>query len=409
MTGDKLDIKIKPLGLLDLLAFKNLVPGRKKRIQKASAETIGSLQPVNVLAGKLHPRIQNLIVDKVKDETGDVRTYRLVPDRDKGTGQPAYFRPGQYLSFTFEVEGATVTRPYSISSTPTEALDGFYEIAVKRYHDGFISNYIWANWDEGCEVISSGPEGLFYHDDLRDRQNIIGIAGGCGITPFRSMAKSVLEDDLKINLTIFYGSNRKEEIIYYDEFNELQACSNGRIKIVHVLAEEKRDDFEYGFISADLLKKHADPFGSSFFICGPQAMYRHIDRELEGLDIRKKFVRKEVFGEIDNVCGLDNYPEGFAGKTFKVLVHRGKDQVEIKADAGESLLVAMERAGLCPPSSCRSGSCGVCRSLLIKGDLFIPEEVDDRRQADKKLGYIHPCISYPLEDLEVVVPRKKIE
>ena len=64
MTGDKINIKIKPLGILDLLAFKNLVPGRKKRIQKAPATVIDSLQPVNALACKLHPSVQHLIVGK---------------------------------------------------------------------------------------------------------------------------------------------------------------------------------------------------------------------------------------------------------------------------------------------------------------------------------------------------------
>ncbi len=409
MSEGKLNIKIKPLGLLDLLAFKNLVPGRVKRIQKAPAAIVDALPPVNALSGRLHPVIQHLIVDKVKNETDDVRTYRLVPDKSKGTGLPAYFRPGQYLSFTFEVEGAAVTRPYSISSSPKEALDGFYEITVKRYHDGFISNYIWDNWTEGCAVLSGGPEGSFYHDDLRDRRNIVGIAGGCGITPFRSMAKSILDGELEVDLTVFYGSNRKEEIIFHDELNELQDSSKGRIKIVHVLAEEKLDHYERGFITADLLEKYAHPLDSSIFICGPQAMYRHVDKELKGLRIRRKFVRREVFGEIDDVCSLESYPGGAAGKEFGVLVHRGKEPVEIKAAAGESLLVAMERAGLCPPASCRSGSCGVCRSLLIKGDLFIPEDVDDRRLADKKFGYIHPCISYPLGDLEIVVPRRKIQ
>ena len=409
MTGKKLHVKIKPLGILDLLSFKNLVPGRKKRIEKAPGTSIDPLPPVNALAGKLHPEIQHLVVDQIKDETGDVRTYRLVPDKEKGTLQPAYFRPGQYLSFTFEVEGATVTRPYSISSTPGEALAGFYEIAVKRYHDGFVSRQIWDHWTEGCAVLSGGPEGFFYHDHLRDRQNVIGIAGGTGITPFRSMAKSILDDDLKINLVIFYGSNKKEEIIYHEELKELQASSGGRIKIIHVLAEEKLENFEHGYITAGLLKKYAAPQESSIFVCGPKPLYRHIDRELKGLAIRRKFIRKEVFGEIEDVGSLETYPGGAAGKAFKVLVHRGKEAVEIEADAGESLLVAMERAGLCPPSSCRSGSCGVCRSLLIKGDLFIPEEVDDRRQADKKFGYIHPCIAYPLENLEIVVPRRKIE
>ena len=409
MAGNKLKIKIKPLGFLDLLSFKNLVPGRKKRIEKAPAGSIDARQPVNLLAEKLHPQLQHLVVDQIKDETGGARTYRLVPHKEKGVGQPAYFRPGQYLSLTFELEGATVTRPYSICSTPREALEGYYEITVKRYHDGFISHYIWDRWTEGSAVLSGGPEGHFYHDRLRDFEDVIGIAGGSGITPFRAMAKSILEGDLKINLTLFYGSNREEEIIYYEELKELQESSGGRVKVIHVLAEEKPAHHEYGLITADLLKSRARPEGSSIFVCGPQALYGHIDREMEKLGIRRKFIRKEVFGEPDNVHSLERYPEGAAGKTFKLVVHRGKEVVELDAAAGESLLVAMERAGLCPPSSCRSGSCGVCRSLLIKGEPFIPAELDGRRQADKKYGYIHPCISYPLGNIELVVPRRKVE
>ena len=409
MTGNKVDVKIKPLGILDLLAFKNLVPNRGKQIQKAPATVIGALPPVNALSGKLHPEVQHLIVSEVREETGDVRTYRLVPDKGKGDCEPAFFRPGQYLSFTFQVEGATVTRPYSISSTPREALAGFYEVTVKSYGDGFISNHIRDNWTVGSEVLSSGPEGTFYYDELRDCRNIVGIAGGCGITPFRSMAKSLLEDELDINLTIFYGSNKKEEIIYFDELHEIQASSRERIKVVHVLAEEDLENYEHGFITADLLKKYVDPLDCSIFICGPQAMYEHLARELGHLKVRKKYIRREVFGEIEDISNLGAYPAGIAEKAFKVLVHRGGCMEEIKAAAGESLLVAMERAGLCPPSSCRSGSCGVCRSLLIKGDVFIPEDVDDRRQADKKFGYIHPCISFPLGDLEIVVPRRKVQ
>ncbi|HPU01001.1 MAG: iron-sulfur cluster-binding domain-containing protein [Firmicutes bacterium] len=408
MTGDRINIKIKPLGILDLLAFKNLVPGRKKRIQKAPATVIGSLQPVNALACKLHPAVQHLIVGEVREETGDVRTYRLLPHKEKGTEQLAYFRPGQYLSFTFEVEGATVTRPYSISSSPQEALAGYYEITVKRSDGGFISNYIWNNWTVGSEVEAGGPEGQFYYDNLRDRRHIVGIAGGSGITPFRSMAKSILEGDLDISLTLFYGSNRKDEIIFKDDLAALQAASGGRIKVVHVLAEEKVEGFEHGFITAGLLKKYVDLDSCSIFICGPQAMYEHLDSELAKLEMRRKFIRKEVFGEIKNVERLSGYPAEAAGKNFKMLVHMGKRTVEIDAAAGESLLVALERAGLCPPSVCRSGSCGVCRSLLIKGDVFIPADVDGRRQADKKFGYIHPCVTFPLGNLEIVVPRRKV-
>jgi ferredoxin len=77
---------------------------------------------------------------------------------------------------------------------------------------------------------------------------------------------------------------------------------------------------------------------------------------------------------------------------------------EIPAQAGESVLVAMERASLASPSLCRSGECGYCRSRLIGGDVFVAPESDDRRAADKQLGFIHPCSTYPLSDLEIETP-----
>jgi len=76
---------------------------------------------------------------------------------------------------------------------------------------------------------------------------------------------------------------------------------------------------------------------------------------------------------------------------YQAVVHIGNRKERIAAASNESLLTAMEKAGLCPPARCGSGACGVCRSLLISGDVFIPEHVDGRRLADKPYGYIHPC------------------
>ena len=77
---------------------------------------------------------------------------------------------------------------------------------------------------------------------------------------------------------------------------------------------------------------------------------------------------------------------------------------EIPARATEPILVALERANLASPSLCRSGECGFCRSLLLAGEVFIPPFGDHRRAADRKLGYLHPCASYPLSDLELETP-----
>ena len=95
-----------------------------------------------------------------------------------------------------------------------------------------------------------------------------------------------------------------------------------------------------------------------------------------------------------------------SNKTFCLAVTIGGEAVEIPAKGAETVLVAMERANLAPPSKCRSGECGFCRSLLASGDVFVVPDGDGRRATDRKLGFIHPCSSYPLSDLELKVPRE---
>ena len=132
MSRKKLKINISPLGFMDLLAFKKLVPIRKNRIATASPRLIEGVPPVNSLAEKMHPKRQHLVIADVKDETPYAKTFRLVPDGNSTGENPAVFRPGQYVSVYVEVNGVTVTRPYSLSSSPAEALEGYYEITIKK-------------------------------------------------------------------------------------------------------------------------------------------------------------------------------------------------------------------------------------------------------------------------------------
>ncbi len=76
----------------------------------------------------------------------------------------------------------------------------------------------------------------------------------------------------------------------------------------------------------------------------------------------------------------------------------------IDAYQNETLIAAMERAGLPAPVRCKSGSCGYCHSRLVKGECTIPEKYDSRRAADLKFGFLHPCCTYPDSDMEIDVP-----
>jgi ferredoxin-NADP reductase len=403
-------MKVRVRGSIrDLLAFRKLVPKRKKRIARSSAGTL-DLDPMNRLARRLHPDSQHLVIAEIRDETKTTKTFKLVADPDSATRELAYFRAGQYLSLKVEVNGARVTRPYSISSAPLEALDagGFYEITIRKRRDGFLTTYIWDDWKVGTKVRSSGPCGLFYHEPLRDAGTIVGLAGGSGIAPFRSMAKGIVHGELDAELLLLYGSSDEDDIVFYRELTELEQKAPDKIRVVHVLScdEVSLEGCERGFITADLIRKYADVDNSSFFVCGPQAMYEFAEEELTKLDLPKRRIRREVYGEREDVTRSSDFPRQVADQTFRLKVHVGNVTTEVPARAVETVLVAMERANLAPPSECRSGECGFCRMLLVEGDVYISPENDGRRAADKRFGYVHPCASYPVTDLEVTIPRE---
>ena len=132
-------------------------------------------------------------------------------------------------------------------------------------------------------------------------------------------------------------------------------------------------------------------------------MYNFLDGEIAKLGLRRKFVRRELFGAIKDPWNQPGYPEDIRGKTFNLKVIKYGEEFNITASADESLLTAIERAGISAPSRCRSGECGWCRSKLISGNVFIPEKTDGRRRADIDFGYIHHCSSFPAGDCVIEI------
>lgn len=401
----KFDITVKS-NTRDLFAFTKLVPNRKKRFEKASNEPI-TKDPMNELAVRLHPLRQYLVISDIKDETNSTKTFKLTPDPNSNTKELAYFRAGQYLSLKVQVNGVAITRPYSISSTPSDALKGFYEITSRKEEHGFLTEYIWDNWKNGTKVESSGPEGYFFYEPLRDLEQIVGIAGGSGITPFRSIIKQIAEGKLDAKCTLLYGSSEEADIIFYDEFKEIEKNNPSKIKIVYILSCDvvSLEGCEKGFITKEIIEKYCDANSSTFFICGPQIMYNFVEEELKKFKLPVKRIRREAFGEVKDILTHPDFPKEVAEKIFRIKVHIGDLSKEIPAIATESVLIALERANLKPPSKCRSGECGFCRSLLIDGKVYINPVSDWRKAGDKKFNYFHPCASYPITDLEIIIPR----
>ncbi|MDC7232684.1 MAG: 2Fe-2S iron-sulfur cluster-binding protein, partial [Spirochaetales bacterium] len=155
-----------------------------------------------------------------------------------------------------------------------------------------------------------------------------------------------------------------------------------------------------GIITVDTIKRALkNSFEDvSFFICGPPALHDYILGVLESCSVRRKFIRRENFGR-----GSRDLPDPVPRYNLTLQLPAGERQISARSD--ETILTALERAGVNAPSSCRGGDCGFCRSRLVSGDITFDSTLTGVRLADRKFGWIHPCVSYPEGDLVIKVPE----
>ena len=390
--------------------FLPMLSVRQARFNAAEAKLPDFSDNAMVLAKALHPKRQYLKIAAVTKRAEDCKTFTLVPNTQKGTKELAYFAAGKYLTVFETIEGMNVTRAYSLSSSPKDSLEGKYELTIKLVDGGLMSRFILDNWKFGTEVEVSAPEGHFDYQPLRDAKKVVCLAGGSGITPFVSMANAIADGDEDFEMTLLYGSRNKDVIIFKDELDAItKKCD--KVKVVHVLSDKDTDvsgdGFEAGFITAELIKKYApDNEAYSVFICGPQQMYDFLDKELEKLNLEKKFIRHEMFGEFHNPSTQSDYPAGVP-ETVNITVTIQDMTTTVTGSSNDSVMQILEKNKISVPARCRSGECGFCHSHLLSGKVYVPDHLEYRRLADHKFGCIHPCCSFPLTDLIIEVPVAK--
>ncbi len=397
--------KVKVRGFVkDLKGWFGLMKAREAWIDSAEIKFDLSDHAAD-LAKELHPVITKAVIASVKDETPSTKTFTF--KAIEGYKLP-YFYAGQHISVKFCINGNWVTRPFSVSSAPRDTDDGILQITLRKKPGGYVTSWVWDNWKEGTEVKFDGAFGEGYWSSIRDTKHLVGIAGGSGITAFRSIAREMLVSHRPEKFTILYGSKNENDIIFFDELNELAKESNGAIEVYNILSEPGESwQGETGFIGAEMIKKLVPDWDKvSYFVSGPQPMYDFLDGEFAKMGIREKFIRKEEYGETDDITRSPLYPAGKENETFKIKVIFGLDEKVIDAKATDTVVVSLEKAGIAPDTHCRSGACGWCRSLLLEGEVWQRPQSDGVRAADKDVGYFHPCSAYPLSDLTIQVDSR---
>ena len=345
--------------------------------------------------GRLHPKELKLRVVDVIEETPSTKTLRLAP----ADALLPPFLAGQYIPLFAEIDGIRTSRPYSISSQPKQT--GFYDITVRRVPDGLVSNFLMDQVKVGDLLDSAGPQGNFNFNPLYHDRHMVCFAGGSGITPFMSMIREIVECGLDREVTLIYGNRHLDDVIFHPELESIAQRFDNITFIPVIEKPAKTYSGACGFINAALIQEVlGDMQDKTFFLCGPQGMYDFCLPELESLGVAKRKIRKEMYGPPVDICDYPGWPSGInPDKNFQVTILDGKT---IPVNAGTPLLVSLEKEGIVPPSICRSGECSMCRVKVLSGKVFQPAGTPVRK-SDTRFGYVHSCVSYPLEDLEIML------
>ncbi len=344
---------------------------------------------------RLHPKRLTLEVSEIIEDTPSTKTFRLVSTG----GKLPPFQAGQYINLFVEIEGVSTARPYAISSSPSQR--DYYDLTVKRVEDGFVTHYLLDQVSVGQQFLSTSPMGTFYHNPIFHGTDLVFLAGGSGIAPAMSMLRDVLDRELPYQFHFVYASSYVDDVIFLEALRKLND-EHQNFTLTEVISRPP-ENYEglTGHLNADLIKKLVgNPEEKMYYVCGPTAFHDYCQEQLDLLGVKRRRVRIEANGAPKNPDRFEGWPETKSVDDEVTVTVQGKGS--FKAKIGEPLLNSLERNGYSAENACRSGECSLCRVKVISGDVFNPPEAH-LRKSDKDFGWIHSCVAFPTEDIEILL------
>lgn len=236
--------------------------------------------------------VRRFRVQEIKWETAETYTLVLVPE---DVTDMVAFKPGQWVYLhLFNADGTPWAKAaYSIALAPEEC-GSHLELGIKLHGD-FTKRASKLMPDDVVGI--QGPFGVFV---LPAGENpLVMFAGGIGITPLRSMIRSLKCAGSTRPVTLFYSNKYAEESPYLEEFLSL-AKTESWLRFIPILTQQAPTDWigERGRLDRAMLERYAviDP-GSTYLMCGPKPFMEHIRGHLRdaGIDTRKQ-LKEELFG-----------------------------------------------------------------------------------------------------------------
>lgn len=292
-------------------------------------------------------------VHSVRDLSVDTRLIEIVPE-----GRLQAAAPGGHIDVAVQINGRPATRSYS---TLDDGASSAYRIAVKRTQDSRGGSLWMHSLLEGAQLSISGPSNHF--ELSRIAPQYLLIAGGIGITPIHSMAMALARTNA--NFSVLYACRTRNDGILADDLHK---------KIGDRLTLFAADEGQRIDISQAIGSLAAD---GELYVCGPISMLDEARSVWAQSDRPVDKLRIETF------ANSGRYPNA------PFTVHLPNIDCSVDVAKNQTILEALEQAGIAAMYDCRRGECGLCALGVISVDGVIDHRdvffSDEEKAAGQKL------------------------
>lgn len=215
-----------------------------------------------------------------KDETADVRSFIFEPE------EPITWKPGQFLYYTLphpNPDDRKEKRWFTNSAAPSE---GHVMISTRLAGEkGSSFKRALVQLKIGDEIEAENPDGDFTVDD--PTKNYIFVAGGIGITPYRSILTEADAKGQQLRVKLLYSNRSADNVPFRAELDAL-AAKNPNLVLEYIFAPEKID-------KERLQKELAKNEDAVVFVSGPEPMVEALNDELLALGLSEERIKTDYF------------------------------------------------------------------------------------------------------------------
>lgn len=207
------------------------------------------------------------------------------------------FLPGQYMEWTLshkQTDSRGNRRYFTIASSPTE---NNLLLGIKFYPNGSSYKKAMAVLDANTPLVGAQVSGDFTLPK-DPKTKLVFIAGGIGITPFRSMIKYLIDINESRPITLLYSNKTVNEIAYAEIFNQAQQRLG--IKTFYTLTDKTKLPQNWqgmvGRIDATMIAQVVPDFMERlFYLSGPHAMITAYEETLKNMGVPQKQIKTDFF------------------------------------------------------------------------------------------------------------------